>query len=170
MKIILLIFFVISLQSSIFPQYVLSASVFGSGGGVVSNTNNNSSFTLGQSITGISANTNHILNSGFWYSASLITDVDDENTLIPFDFDLFQNYPNPFNPTTTIKYSLAEGSFVSIKVYDILGRLIVTLVNEERPIGYHQVQFNAVSLASGTYFYRMEAGDHVFVKKLIVLK
>lgn len=170
MKIIFLIFFCISLQSPLFPQYVLSASVFGNGGGMASNASYNSSFTLGQSITGISSNTNYIMNSGFWYSAGLITDIDDEKILLPEDFDLFQNYPNPFNPTTTIRYSLPEESFVSIKVYDILGRLIVSLVEEEKPIGYHEIQFNAVSIASGTYFYRMEAGDHVYVKKLIVLK
>jgi hypothetical protein len=83
---------------------------------------------------------------------------------------LQQNFPNPFNPTTTIIYSIPKSCFVSIKVYDILGREVTTIVNENKLAGNYTVQFNAVKLTSGIYFYRMQAGDFVQTKKLILIK
>jgi hypothetical protein len=90
----------------------------------------------------------------------------------PLAFNLFQNYPNPFNPSTTINYSVPKTSFVSIKVYDILGNEVATLVNAEKKAGNYSVQFAAGSkqLASGVYIYRMQAGDFMVTKKLILLK
>jgi len=85
-------------------------------------------------------------------------------------FNVFQNFPNPFNPTTTIKYQIPELSFVTIKVFDVLGSEIATLVNEEKPIGSYEVEFNATSLPSGIYFYRIQAGRFVETKKMILLK
>ncbi len=90
--------------------------------------------------------------------------------LIPTVFALHQNYPNPFNPTTTIKYDLPKDVKVVIKVYDILGRLVTTLINENQKAGYYQVQFNGNNLASGVYFYRIEAGDYKLSKKMVILK
>ena len=81
-----------------------------------------------------------------------------------------QNYPNPFNPTTTINYSVPKTSFVTIKVYDMLGKEVTTLVNEEQKPGNYNVEFSANKLASGIYFYGMQAGGFVETKKLIVLK
>jgi len=86
------------------------------------------------------------------------------------NFSLSQNYPNPFNPSTKISYSVAGLSKVILKVYDIIGREIITLVNEEKPAGKYEVNFNASSLASGVYFYQIKAGDFVQTKKLILLK
>ena len=86
------------------------------------------------------------------------------------DFSLSQNYPNPFNPSTKITYSVASLSNVSLKVYDILGREIITLVNEEKPIGKYEVNFNANNLASGVYFYQIKAGEFVQSKKMILIK
>ncbi len=93
------------------------------------------------------------------------------------EYKLVQNYPNPFNPITTIKYSIPKASFVTLKVYDILGREVATLVNEEKPLGNYQVEFNASSLASGVYFYKIQAapvggqaGNFAAVKKLLLLK
>ena len=86
------------------------------------------------------------------------------------DFSLSQNYPNPFNPATTINYDLPSDGIVTIKVYDILGREVKTLVNEMKTAGYHKIQFNAADLASGAYFYQMKAGDFVAVKKFVVVK
>ena len=83
---------------------------------------------------------------------------------------LQQNYPNPFNPTTMIKYSIPGKSFVTLKVYDILGNEIATLVNGEKPAGHYSVRFNSKGLASGIYLYKMEAGDFISTKKLIILK
>ncbi|MBK6507756.1 MAG: T9SS type A sorting domain-containing protein [Ignavibacteria bacterium] len=74
---------------------------------------------------------------------------------IPDKYDLSQNYPNPFNPVTTINYDLPTDGIVTIKVYDILGRELKTLVNEMKTAGYHKIQFNAADLASGAYFYRL---------------
>jgi hypothetical protein len=100
---------------------------------------------------------------------------------VPDNFSLSQNYPNPFNPSTKISYSVASLSKVSLKVYDILGREVVTLVNEEKPAGKYEVNFSATggatSLASGVYIYRiaihsdkLQAGDFVSSKKMILLK
>jgi predicted GH43/DUF377 family glycosyl hydrolase len=106
----------------------------------------------------------------FWKdSISIVTSVEDEQTL-PISYKLFQNYPNPFNPTTTIKYQIPELSFAAIKVFDILGKEVVTLVNEEKPAGYYEVEFNATSLASGIYFYQLQAGSLVETKKMVLIK
>ena len=85
-------------------------------------------------------------------------------------FSLYQNYPNPFNPVTTIDYSVPKTGFVTIKVYDILGREVMTLLNENKLVGNYNVEFNASKLVSGVYFYRLQAGGFVQTKKLILLK
>jgi len=107
----------------------------------------------------------------FWRRplSDIITGVNQKNKL-PTSFSLQQNFPNPFNPTTTIIYSIPKSCFVSIKVYDILGREVTTIVNENKLAGNYTVQFNAVKLTSGIYFYRMQAGDFVQTKKLILIK
>ena len=89
---------------------------------------------------------------------------------IPQEFLLAQNYPNPFNPTTTIKYQIPELSFVTPKIYNVLGREIATLVNQEKPVGEYEVEFNATSLPSGIYFYRLKAGEFVETKKMLLIK
>ncbi len=86
------------------------------------------------------------------------------------DFYLSQNYPNPFNPATKMKYQVSRSELVSLKVYDILGREVATLVNEEKPVGSFVVEFNASNLPSGIYFYTLKAGDFVKTKKMILLK
>ena len=85
-------------------------------------------------------------------------------------YKLKQNYPNPFNPVTTIGFEIPERRFVSLKIFDIRGREIATLVNEEKPAGSYQVKFNASGLSSGIYFYRLKAGNFFEVKKLLLLK
>jgi serine protease len=89
---------------------------------------------------------------------------------IPLVFQLFQNYPNPFNPSTTIQYNLAKGSRMNIVVYDLLGREVAILVDETKKAGSYQVTWNASSFASGIYFYRLQAGDYIETKKLLLLK
>ncbi len=88
----------------------------------------------------------------------------------PKSFDLSQNYPNPFNPTTTINYQLPKDAHVTLKVYDILGREVATLVDGEQSAGYHEVSFDGSNFASGVYFYKMTAGNYTAVKKLMLLK
>ncbi|HEX2868560.1 MAG TPA: T9SS type A sorting domain-containing protein [Ignavibacteriales bacterium] len=96
-------------------------------------------------------------------------EADGEDTN-PQSYQLSQNYPNPFNPSTVIKYSIPENSFVSIKVYDILGKEVATLVNEEKSQGSYEVQFDAGKLTSGMYIYQIKANNFVEVKKMIVEK
>ncbi|HKB86828.1 MAG TPA: T9SS type A sorting domain-containing protein, partial [Ignavibacteriaceae bacterium] len=90
--------------------------------------------------------------------------------VLPTKYELEQNYPNPFNPTTTIKYQLPEKNHVSLRIYDILGDLVKTLVDEEQAPGYYSVSWNAGGLASGVYFYRVISGSFVSTKKLMLLK
>ncbi|HTY39325.1 MAG TPA: S41 family peptidase [Bacteroidota bacterium] len=88
----------------------------------------------------------------------------------PLIYNLSQNYPNPFNPTTAISYQLTAKSFVTLKVYDILGRQISTLVNEVRAPGSHIVRFDASTLSSGVYFYKLEAGDFTQTRKMVLIR
>jgi len=113
-----------------------------------------------------------------------VTDVKDDNNQMPQEFLLYQNYPNPFNPTTKIKFSLplaseergilpAErhgGEVVSLKVYDILGNEIATLINEVKPAGEYEIEFNAKNLSSGMYFYKLKAGNYSQTRKMMLLK
>jgi len=94
----------------------------------------------------------------------------DENADQPITFYLHQNYPNPFNPNTTIKYKMPELSFVTLKVYDVLGNKVATLVNEEKPLGTYEVEFGGAGLPSGIYFYRLLAGSFLVTKKMILMK
>ena len=89
---------------------------------------------------------------------------------LPENFSLSQNYPNPFNPSTTIKYQLPQAEFVSLKVFDVLGDEIATLVKEEKSSGSYDVEFKAENLPSGTYFYKLQAGNFVETKKMVLIK
>jgi len=99
----------------------------------------------------------------------LYTDVEDLE-LIPTEFALRQNYPNPFNPSTTITYHLPKTANVELKVYDVLGNEIATLVDEEQPVGIYNVQFTMNNFCSGVYFYKLTAGDYISTKKMILIK
>ena len=88
----------------------------------------------------------------------------------PQEFSLSQNFPNPFNPETVIRYQLPKNSYVTLKVYTLLGKEITTLVSKELPAGSYSTEWNASSMPSGIYFYRLQAGNFVETKKLIVLK
>jgi Secretion system C-terminal sorting domain len=98
------------------------------------------------------------------------TEVNDKSTNNIFQYKLSQNYPNPFNPVTIINYQLTVNNFVSLKVYDILGTEVATLVNEEKPAGSYKLEFNASKLSSGVYFYQLKAGNFVDTKKLVLMK
>jgi hypothetical protein len=107
------------------------------------------------------------------FEGSLVGVEEETNSSIPESFSLSQNYPNPFNPTTTIRYTvmLSEAKhLVLLKVYDLLGREVATLVNEEKSAGEYSVQFDASSLASGIYFYRLIVGRQIETKKMILLR
>jgi hypothetical protein len=110
--------------------------------------------------------------------SQMITSVEGPSTNLPAHFSLSQNYPNPFNPTTTISFALSSRSFVSLKVFDALGREVATLISQELSAGNYGQQWNAEGLPSGVYFYRMsaqtlsggQAGSFIETKKLILMK
>ena len=118
------------------------------------------------------------------YSYKKLTDIDDNKENFLNNFELQQNFPNPFNPSTSIQYTISSTQFVTLKVYDVLGKEVATLVNEEKPAGSYEVKFNSVeplhttSLPSGVYFYQLRAGDpststgqsFVETKKMILMK
>ena len=93
-----------------------------------------------------------------------------ENSLHPEEFVLYQNFPNPFNPSTTIRYQVSNTSEVLIRIYDVLGNEIATLVDEEKVPGSYQVEFSSDALTSGIYYYRFDAGNYTETKKMILLK
>ncbi len=109
-----------------------------------------------------------IWSVGTW-NDELLTSVDQSKNS-PSKFELMQNYPNPFNPATTIKYQIPSYSMVTIKIYNVLGQEVETLVNEMKNPGNYQIQFNAINLASGSYIYRLQAGSLVQVKKMLLIK
>ncbi len=102
------------------------------------------------------------------------TDIKNEKQNLISDYSLSQNYPNPFNPSTKIRFQIPKESYVTLKIYDILGNEIETLVNEEKPAGFYEVQFSAAGknrhLASGIYFYQLRSNDFVETKKFILMK
>ncbi|MBI2427923.1 MAG: T9SS type A sorting domain-containing protein [Ignavibacteriales bacterium] len=108
--------------------------------------------------------------NGVWRRPSVIMTIQSRSEKTPSRFELDQNYPNPFNPTTTITFSLPTRSFVSLKIFDALGREVSNLVFEELSAGAYSQQWNAAGFPSGVYFYRLQAGDFVETKKLILLK
>ena len=89
---------------------------------------------------------------------------------IPITYELSNNFPNPFNPSTTIRYQIPQDGIVTLKIYDILGSEVATLVNEEKVAGKYEVNFNATSLASGVYIYKIQAGGFISSKKMMLLK
>ena len=103
-------------------------------------------------------------------TTNIVSVKDGSNSEIPTTFKLEQNYPNPFNPTTSIEYRVASTEYVTLKVYDVLGREVATLVNEEKPAGTYEIKWNAENLSCGAYFYQLKAGDFVQTKKLILMK
>ena len=139
---------------------------------------NLSSIKMQNELTGVSVGENIILKTtdggNTWFQKQVVTNVVSKKNNDVNNFELFQNYPNPFNPTTKIKYKLPEINFVTIKVYDILGNEITTLVNDEKPADNYEVEFSAtgggINLTSGIYLYQIKAGNYSETKKMILLK
>jgi len=93
-----------------------------------------------------------------------------ENDIKPTEFMLYQNYPNPFNPTTIITYQIKESDYVQLKVYDVLCHEVALLVDKVQPAGYYQIIFDGNNLSDGIYFYRLQTGNFVDVKKMVLVK
>ncbi len=101
---------------------------------------------------------------------SSVTGIEDQTNKVNNTFQLHQNYPNPFNPVTNIRFGLPKASRVKIEVYNTLGQRVAELLNEQKPAGYHKVQFDGSNLASGVYFYKIEAVSFVQVKKMLLVQ
>ena len=102
--------------------------------------------------------------------AELVTGVEVNTHLTPNEYSLHQNYPNPFNPTTVMSYQLPATGPVTLRVYDVLGKEVATLVEGVQSAGMHSVRFDGSSLQSGVYFYRLQTGEFIETKKLMLLK
>ncbi|MCW8804845.1 MAG: T9SS type A sorting domain-containing protein, partial [Ignavibacteriaceae bacterium] len=118
----------------------------------------------------VEANNVHDVGIFAFADPDSITNVNSNENGLVNDFKLEQNYPNPFNPSTKIKYSIPQSEFVSLKVFDILGNEVATLANEERTAGNYEVNLNAINLSSGIYFYKLQTGNFVESKKMILIK
>lgn len=119
-------------------------------------------------VRGATANYEGMFSQVFSFTTGFINSVNEDEAL--FTYNLEQNYPNPFNPTTNIKYQLAEQGFVSISIYNTLGMEIAKLVNEEKPVGSYNVEFDASYLPSGIYFYTLRIGSFIDTRKMIFIK
>jgi hypothetical protein len=128
---------------------------------------------VGQNFAGVMKTGNTMIMSGFLadtlFRKGVVSAVNEDDAT-PLTFELGQNYPNPFNPTTTIEFSIPEAVNVSLILYDMLGREIEKLVDEELATGRYRAVWNARGYASGMYVYRLQAGDYVSVKRLLLLK
>jgi hypothetical protein len=111
-----------------------------------------------------------VFDPGNWIlkNNTVVTEVED--IAQPFNYGLEQNYPNPFNPSTTIEYSIPQSGLVTLKVFNVLGKEVATLVNAQNDAGNHKVEFDASGLNSGVYFYKIESGSFAETKKMILLK
>jgi len=109
----------------------------------------------------------------FWsdsFTVDLLTGISAKKTNIPNRYDLSQNYPNPFNPSTTIEFDLPKTSEVSLKVFNILGEKVATLLSGSLLSGSHSVEWDASNLASGVYLYRLQAGTYVEIRKMVLMR
>jgi hypothetical protein len=121
-------------------------------------------------VFGGTDNENNVVSQVEMYTdTSAITEIN-STVNVPAEFYLEQNYPNPFNPATSIRYGLSKESFVTIKVFNILGEEVVTLVNKIMNAGYHNLNFDAAHLTSGVYIYKIEAGNFIQAKKMLLIK
>ncbi|MBK7632267.1 MAG: T9SS type A sorting domain-containing protein [Ignavibacteriales bacterium] len=111
-----------------------------------------------------------LLDKDDWILSKIITSVDEDEELVLKEYSLSQNYPNPFNSNCAIKYSIPKSSQVSLKIFNVLGSEIEILVDEEKPIGTYELNWNAANLPSGVYFYRLQAESFVQTRKMILLK
>lgn len=151
-------------------------STFSGGFAVPQSSTTRAQSMVAQSFVGVSANATTRILSGFLPAVDGILDVGGTSGgAIPLVYALGQNYPNPFNPATRIQFSVPGTAHVSLKVFDVLGREIVSLFDGEKSAGKYSVDFNASNLASGVYFYRIQAigtdkSSYVDTKRLILVK
>lgn len=161
----------LSFQQMVQAQFAIRSSVLAGGGLSAANTTYRMAGTLGQPLIGRVSSSSLVHGAGFWYtSAGVITSVEQVPAAVPAAYRLEQNYPNPFNPGTTIEFALPKPSHVTLKIYDLLGREVATLVDKKLGPGEYKVTFDATGLASGVYLYQIRAKDFVKSRKFMLLK
>lgn len=127
--------------------------------------------SVGEPFVGFSQIGSTSVRSGSLFSSVVIvTGLKESNNQLPLEYALYQNYPNPFNPSTTVRYDLPRATFVTLTIFDVLGRQISTIVEGEKPTGAYQVNVYLPNLPSGVYFYRIQARDYVKTKKFVLLR
>jgi hypothetical protein len=151
-------------------QSAIPRSVMAGGGTRATSTNYAARATVGQAVVGASASAAYRISSGYWFNPCAIVSGIGDPPPVPLAFALEQNFPNPFNPTTTIAFSLPVAAWVRLGVYDVTGAEVLRAVDRSLPSGRHRVTLNAGRLASGVYFYRIEAGGFRESRKLVLLK
>ena len=149
------------------PDYAHSINVDGSGNIFVAGEFEARSITFGSITLKNAGDTSY--TDMYLAKLSSITGVE-ENNDIPNEFYLFQNYPNPFNPTTNITFTLPSRSYALLKIYDVIGREIATLVNSVKEAGTYTTTWNAQDCPSGVYFYRLTVGSYTMTRKLLLLR
>jgi len=147
---------------------------FGAGGEKSAATDLSLTATVGQPILGRSSSAGSVITSGFLpglrFVGGPVPVSEHTASEIPKVYALHQNYPNPFNPTTAINYQLPVGSHVTLKIYDLIGREVATLVDVEMPAGRHIATWDAKNAASGVYYYRFVSGYFTTVKRMILMR
>ncbi len=151
-------------------QVVMPHSVVGRGGCRMSGANNTGHVTVGQTCIGVVSGPNTTHEIGFWYVLGHPYGDAVEEGLLPVRNWFGQNYPNPFNPVTTLEFAVVARTHVEMKVYDVAGREVATLVDRELDAGHHRTVLDGVGLPSGVYFVRMVAGEFIETRKLVLLK
>ncbi|MDP4219426.1 MAG: T9SS type A sorting domain-containing protein [Bacteroidota bacterium] len=155
--------------ASAFAQYSVVSSVIGSGGGPMSNATYSMNGTVGQAVVGLTTGTTYSADQGFWHTLPTTSGV---TPIGPnAGYDLEQNFPNPFNPSTVIRFSIPERVKVTLKVMNLLGEEVKRLIDGEYyEAGKYDVDFLAQGLPSGTYVYKLEAGNFIKSRKMVLAK
>jgi hypothetical protein len=152
-------------------QHGVPQSVLANGGDEITGASYGVRSTIGQPVIGVTAEGGYTHLAGYWYNpGTTVTGTSEDADALPTVYALYQNYPNPFNPVTTVRFALPSPTRVTLTVYDVAGRRVATLVKRDMSPGYYTEVFNGAGLASGVYFYRLQAGDFIQTRKLVLLK
>jgi len=165
-------FFAIALGAVAPAQHELKREFIGAGGRRAVRPDRELRHSVGQPITGRSKRPELTVRHGFWAKkgSDTATAVQDPTPSLPKSYRLDQNYPNPFNPRTTIRYALVEDGHVLLSIYDLRGRRVATLVNQNQSAGEHSFVFAPENLASGVYFYQLKAPGFEQVRRLLLAR
>lgn len=164
------IILVLALSHAVQATY-LPASSFNNGGAQVSHQDHLLSLTIGAPIIGSLSNASAQVGIGFWYIADGTASPGLSDTPpASYTTILYQNSPNPFNPSTTIRFALGRAGAVTLRLYDVQGRELATLINENMDVGEHSLVFQPRGLASGVYLYQLKTPDATTTRRLMLLK